>query len=415
MPVDQTRAVERSFRARVIGHAEDGARGLAAKVAVPILFVLLAVIRTTTDFGAHNWGWMFLFGAVFGLALGLWRARRRVRDAVVEVGAGFVDIYSKVRAVRGRVVGRKLKGATTSNFGNQKVICLGGAKNALSLEIDRDADVAAVRQALGIGHHGYGRVTWCTQPPKGHEYFRILMWLALAGSSITNVLLFGFIVFLLAEFFGYRGGKATGALVTLHDWGVETLAAKIPYREITHIATQKGHLQLYLRSGRTWPIFTGSLPPHEVSVLYAQLQDASARANGLVVPAPVVADEIARLGTKDEDASRWLAELDADAQRMLKAAGYRGGGGVMEEDLWEVLENHDATPDVRAAVARVLIRASKAPDAAERIERVAASAREEKTERLIRIATQPDTDEAVRELEAEREAEERKAKRARTS
>ena len=61
-------------------------------------------------------------------------------------------------------------------------------------------------------------------------------------------------------------------------------------------------------------------------------------------------DVLRRNGESPRD---WLARLDVTGQTLAAGAGYRGTT-LDSEDLWAILEDPEAEPDLRAAAARVL-------------------------------------------------------------
>ena len=87
-------------------------------------------------------------------------------------------------------------------------------------------------------------------------------------------------------------------------------------------------------------------------------------------------------------------ELPALARRQL--AGQRGNT-LDAEDLWAILEDPEAEPELRAAAARVL-RHSTHADARVRIENAVAAVRDDATNKRLRIAVRDDLDGASQEL-----------------
>ena len=83
------------------------------------------------------------------------------------------------------------------------------------------------------------------------------------------------------------------------------------------------------------------------------------------------------------------------AAQTLDASGYRGNS-LEEKDLWVILEDPDAEPEMRAAAARVLARAR--PHARVRIDGAIAAVRDEAVEKRLRIAVTADPQHAGAEL-----------------
>jgi len=93
----------------------------------------------------------------------------------------------------------------------------------------------------------------------------------------------------------------------------------------------------------------------------------------------------------------WLARLDALAQSLKGAHNYRALA-LDEADLWSALETPEVEPELRTAAARVLARAEE-PETRQRIETTLAAERDPAALKQIRVALEPDAEEAVRELE----------------
>jgi hypothetical protein len=81
----------------------------------------------------------------------------------------------------------------------------------------------------------------------------------------------------------------------------------------------------------------------------------------------------------------------------LGGAGYRGAA-LDEHDLWRTLADPDADVDLRAGVARALVRI--APETAlEKVEAAVAAMRDPHEAKRIRVALHPDIEKASRLLE----------------
>ncbi len=132
----------------------------------------------------------------------------------------------------------------------------------------------------------------------------------------------------------------------------------------------------------------------ERSVVIAQVLSAAQRAQGNAAPKPEIETRVDILRKNGENARNWLARLDMAAQT-LDASGYRGNS-LEEKDLWVILEDPDAEPEMRAAAARVLARAR--PHARVRIDGAIAAVRDEAVEKRLRIAVTADPQHAGAEL-----------------
>jgi hypothetical protein len=140
------------------------------------------------------------------------------------------------------------------------------------------------------------------------------------------------------------------------------------------------------------------LTPGERVHLIEQIRDGARRARGEGPPEPelVAGDILAR--QPEEGARAWLERLDATARMIADGTGYRGST-LSKHDLWNALVNHDANADVRAGAARMLIRVGTESGARDRIDAVLASVRDKTVSKRIRIALEPDLDDATREFE----------------
>ncbi len=137
--------------------------------------------------------------------------------------------------------------------------------------------------------------------------------------------------------------------------------------------------------------------PLERRHLAAQIEAAALRARKATQTFdPPPAHEWLRMHGRPAD---WLQKLDAQAAVLAGGAGYRGGA-LSEGDLWSSLEDPDAPPDVRAASARMLLRARGGAVRA-RIAAVVETVRDPKEEHLLRVAQWPKPDEALLESAVE--------------
>lgn len=404
--------------ARVTGHAEHGLLGWLRRLA-PLLSPLWILSFVLAEAPPYSGSFssavpIGLIGIVLATVAELVRARRSSRLAEVRLGGGFIEIGGRA-GIAEKIIGRRLQGATTAGIkhatGRGQVVTLAGKRQTVSVEVSTSEEANRLRGALAIGHNGFGVVPWYRTNAALGIISAVLMCLMFIGAKQLHDFMlfwFGWAGFLLWRVVGF--GHIKKPSVVLHPWGIESKGVMTRYEHIAELSRFPKILQLRLTNGARAEVGEGATA-EELRVLEAQIKEARKRALGYGAPAPQIDHAIARLGEGDENATAWLQSLDVQSQRLLQAAGYRGGGGVTEDELWATLENHDASPDVRAAVARVLWRASKRTDKAERIDRAARSSREERTEKLIRVATEDDMHEAAAELEALHEEEARRRAR----
>ena len=333
------------------------------------------------------------------------------READVALGAGHVDVKG-AGLLNQRIRGRKVDGASTAYLDQGGVgLDLRHRGRPIALELRDESDANAVRDALGIGHHGFGKVGWPTATyPQLRKWFPIavipLLFLvihnnkALAPYVLTGVNVF--IVGLVLAVVNHRSKKKLPRGVELEPRGVvlRDPLCEIPYRAILDVgATPDGIWILtdpQFHQGRLDIRTRGSLTTDERSHCIAQITAAVRRARGLGPREPLVSGQVEDLGRGGANARAWLLRLDAIAQQMVSGAGYRGSA-MDQTELWEALENHEADVHVRAAAARVLARTDK--ESRKRIQAIARSARDKKTEKRIRIVLDSDVDQASSELD----------------
>jgi hypothetical protein len=133
----------------------------------------------------------------------------------------------------------------------------------------------------------------------------------------------------------------------------------------------------------------------EIEHLLAQVDDARRRARGESAQHPSLGAAAALARQENEPARSWLERVEATARQLTDA--YRGAP-VSTADLWAALQNHDADPSVRAASARVLVRVAPA-EAPARVASVLAAVRDDVAREKMRIAAEPDLEQACDELE----------------
>ncbi len=133
--------------------------------------------------------------------------------------------------------------------------------------------------------------------------------------------------------------------------------------------------------------------------LITHVMNAASRARGLGVRKEDVSGRVEALRRNGESTRDWLARLDTAGELLgSSAAGYRGQT-LEPNDLWSVLEDPDADPELRAGAARILKHAGQ-PEARLRIDAALAAVRDENASERLRISMRDDIDEASHELAA---------------
>jgi hypothetical protein len=295
------------------------------------------------------------------------------------------------------------------------------------LELAQEADLKTVRDALGVGHHGFGALGFTTVARPVDRALDALRLSAAAASlfvaactllavdpeplvTIAAVyLVFPFPVALFWVWVRARETRQAGRVwltpqeVFLQDG--RGVWERVPFSEIASARLEDGWLVLE-REGKK-PACTRmrevrharrGMTRAEAAHLMAQIEAAVRRARGEVHPEPGTSAAAAALGRGDGEAARaWLERLEATARQVTTRASYRGAP-MSEHELWAALENHDADADVRAAAARVLTRVVP-PEAHSRIESVLLAMRDGLAKKKMRVAVEPDLERACSELE----------------
>ena len=333
------------------------------------------------------------------------------RWAEIALGPGFVDVKG-AGLLNQRIRGRRVKGASTAYVARGGVgLVLQRRDRPIALELRDDDDANAVRDALGIGHHGFGKVGWRTM-----AYAQLKRWLPIALCTIAILLIhspeeFYPLFFMAAPIMvssliiaatSHEKARTQPAGIQLEPRGVilREPRCEIPYRAILDVKATKDGISIMVdprfHDGRIETRTRGSLTDDERAHCIAQITSAVRRARGLGPREPLVSGQVEDLARGAEDTRAWLLRLDAMAQQMMSGAGYRGLA-VDSTELWAALENHEADVHVRAAAARVLARTDQ--QSRKRIQTIARSARDKQTERRIRIVLDPDVDHACSELD----------------
>jgi hypothetical protein len=370
-------------------------------------------------------GRLFAAGAALAVAAftSCLRVRRTFTPARLELGAGYVEIREQKRKTR-RIRARDVAGATTARTerGVLLTLALKGDPRPHSIEVANETEAAELRRALGIGHDGFGTITW--QPAASRTQaagFTGRVTLGLLGSTVALAAIvdvragivtaaLGSIVFvfaLLAVGLGaaYRVGQPT---VVMAPEGLRVRSRNgkylfFPYAAV-HSVTREGnalHFVLAPPAGHvvvdaSRPLRGEGLSEDEGAALAAQIEAAGQRARGLGKAKRDVTGALDTLRRKGEALRAWLARLDTTGKTLATGKGYRSVD-VDAEALWEVLEDPDASTELRVAAARVLRHGADEASGA-RIEAALSAARDEQESTRLRIAVRDDLDDAREEL-----------------
>lgn len=277
----------------------------------------------------------------------------------------------------GKIRARDVFGATTARTGDRVTLVLThrGRRTPIMIDVADDESLVRICKSLGIGHHGFGWIDAAARPAAIDQ----LRWL-----------LFGF-TFLLAMitlFIPELGGlfalsamiSAVAALVAfampppairIASQGVfiptDLGPAFAPFSAIERVAFEGGALTLTVNDGKdkvTWraTVATSSwwrtmMSREELERVIGQIQAAVDRAHGKFVVKNEPHNAVERIARKPGESLRaWLARLDTIGATQT---GYRDVA-LERTELWSLLEDPEATPDTRAAAARVLSRVAPA-------------------------------------------------------
>lgn len=377
---------------------------------MPALFAIGALV-----FGGQGLGGPFVALAIATLLVHDARPQRRAKRRRVVCKPGVLAIPgTKIRA-------HDLIGATTARHEDGISLMLSHVRRPtrpIILDVRDEAALGKLCRALGIGFHGFGWVDVATTPPAmtGLRSFSAIMTLVLALGllvpSFDLAMLFGMAVACSGLLWAITASSTTsskGAFMRLTDGGIYVAAGVLGSRfvgfdKMTGVHADKtgivvttldedgkrGFERVEVRTSR----FDRHAPSRsEIDHVVSQLAAAIDRAHGRAALEPAREAFTVSLERAPGEALRdWLARIDAMS---LGGAGYRSSAVASKKELWELLEDPDAKPNVRAAAARLLSRS--APDELRvRIGDVLATIRDEPTR--VRIAATVD-DDALAEAE----------------
>lgn len=348
--------------------------------------------------------------------------QRKSRDVELVMHPGAIEIRGA--GTRNQTIRTKdLVGATTSRTSAGILLTFAHAKRdqPVTIRVESDADASAIRQALGIGHGGFGVVGWRSLPTDGRKSAvvgRAFAFVVAAACAVLTLIGATELAGILGAIFGLFA--VIGMIIGLSDLASQANDPSI-------VMTADG---LRLRTLRGWfalpydgvldihdhgrgVVFTvpppyhtvgvecsgpayGGVSPHDREVMSAQILAASQRARGLGPQKNDVTGRVEVLRRNGESPRDWLMRLDMQGRLLSTSPGYRGNT-LDTEDLWAVLEDPEAEPELRAAAARVLRHAPQ-PDARARIDAAVAAVREDDVNRRLRIAVSDDVDAASQEL-----------------
>jgi hypothetical protein len=376
-----------------------------------------------------------IFGPIEGVAatmtaLGAWcvlngiglvdRRQRKSREVELECGPGFIEV-KKAGSRNQRISAKDITGATTARTAEGLLLTLqhGSRDEPITLELKTDAEAEKIRHALGIGHGGFGTISWRTEVDSGHRSAFVGRVLGVVATLITITMTLavshtaGIIAGAFLGIFGFVGAilalvgalsRASEPTVVMSANGLRLKTPRgwfaLPYEALQDVSDDRQHLFFRVPEPFNAVVVSQSSPaiggPNVRSreVIVSQLRAAGQRARGMGPQKTDVTGRIDVLRRNGENPRDWLVRLDMAGQMLAAGSGYRGNT-LDTEDLWAVLEDPEADANLRAAAARVL---RHAPNTRVRIDAALAAVRDEPTNRRLRIAIRDDLDGASQAL-----------------
>ena len=382
---------------------------------------------------------------VFFASLALWLAAplfRRppiLRDVIVEAQPGKITLQMPapfgMREHRSIFV-RDVSGASIAKTDRAHVIALARRwrRSPMVLETTSEADVARIRDALGISPRGFGTLVWNRAPRPLHraaEFLRVADVLLCIGVVLGVFLSDPFAATLDAQSAVTKIAVAVAAFVmltpvlifrrtlTLTPDGVQVfdhLPLTYAYRDIALVKLAKNALVLEIARENTAraraapeTVTVHMVPPGalvdgithtEAEAIVAQIRaraEAARAARAPVTHANEVRALVAR--RESEPMSAWVRRLDDMADSWRTSPPRHGEAAAFRESLWSIVEDHDGDEDLRELAARLLSRLD--PDAAPgRIRVLATSTRDPARAARLRVALEHDAEPLVKSLEA---------------
>ncbi len=390
---------------------------------VPLAGLVLPAILFGLGFHLYAWGLGFVLLCLTGVV-----PRLRPRPVDVELGVGKIELKN-AGALSQTLSAKAVTGASTARTAEGVALSLQrrGRQVPTTLVFQTEDEVARVREALGIGHAGFGEMSWPLMPGAattlapamrliGAIFTALSMMLYFVGTLGDNGTLGSVLATLClilaipAGFLGFFTALDRGSSqhVALGPQGVRLQGfqrSHVPYQAVEGARVKDGLFELGVSGDRSLKAryrttaFAGpALGREDEALLFAQLRAAVERAGGAGPRKREALTRIDTLRRGDEPVRDWLARIDVTAS-MLAQTGYRGGA-IEKEDLWLTLADPDAEAYLRAAAGRVLLRVEQEPQARVRVETIVAAVRDEGMQKRMRVAIFPELDVAGSELES---------------
>ncbi len=321
---------------------------------------------------------------------------------------------------------KEIVGASTARLPEGIALTLArkGRKTPTTLVFSSEADFDRAREALAVGHGGFGEVSWPLVPGAAETWAPMARAVAALGALVATCLslsasytesvgfgILGWLVLAFAFMPAFAG--IVGALIRVPSQRIElgprgvTLVgyqrSQVPYAVIQGIASRSGVFELGVHGrGLAAAHQVGSLAGagvdgSEMKILGAQLAACVGRASGRGPEKQETHTRVDTLRRGHESARDWLARIDVAANNLTQT-GYRGST-IAKDDLWLILRDPEADEDMRAAAGRMLVRVENDPEARVRIDDIVSAVREEPAQRRLRVAIFPELDPSGHEIE----------------
>lgn len=297
--------------------------------------------------------------------------RLRARTCELSIEPGAVRL-GKAGAASQRIRAADIHAASSARIGSGFSLALtryGAGDRPLWLELESSDDLEGVRRALGVGHAGFGELSWPAQRGVFHgkrtavDLFAAGAWIcaivAVAAQTEAAIPLAALFVILtiVAVALGASARPVLNGLV-LSPGGLRVIRDgyffENRWADVVTADCRGDEIFLRTSTGVERVSMRDALP-EEREHLAAQIRSAALRARGEGPLAPGIPTSVSVLEPRGEDPRAWIERVDATAASLQQRDGYRIAG-VEPRELWETLESPDAPPALRAASARILAR-----------------------------------------------------------
>lgn len=346
-----------------------------------------------------------LWGVPLGLGVATLLRKNDWAETTIEVQEGQIRIHASKYGVR-TLKARKIKALSTAVGASGIVVAIDPGEfhlkphNPLLIRVEELSQANTIRDTLAVGNRGLGKLEWHLPSSPTIGLDTRVAWLLLL-SSLSGIL---FLILRIEAF-------VLPILLAMGGLTLQTILSLTAGNR--KIQLDKGGLNLGSISSWNYLAYTWiqvvkhskqginltlSEPYPEVRIsqedlqgiseieqlhLVDQIQTASQRTHSLLESKldPEARFEALRRG--QTSTSQWLQRIDAQAQQLT---AYRGGEHNLSE-LWEALDDRDASPEIRVAAARMLLRVQP-QEARLRVAKIASEQREKNAREALELAAE---------------------------